>query len=413
MTKRRKFLLPLIIIWILSLAALQWMLRIEPALIANPQLFAYGTWIENFHSSILYKIYWILGDWTECQGYKSLPGAIGLIVSGFLAHFAMKKNPALKMYPVCGPIGLFPQMILAGCTGVAVAVFVYAGGSWNGAVWFPTFMACASIPAAVVLTYGAHWTVWLSAGIIGGLIQCPLSIFANNLAGVFGVPPIVVFTIVAVGFGGMLVGEVFRLLPWNKELLCNPEVRIFKPYHETSTPKPEATASWYLHRLLADFTDLLFFGNEWTSIVMIAGLVLSWFLNPLHVCYGVPTLFPAMLAGQFLGTSLAIFIWYERYEKQGSFNTFCVNEVMAVTPLFFGLAGTPAVTSPLFLAAMAALSAVICPWICEKLTGFFIRFSSKRYDGVVAGVIASAPALGISIAVITFSFKGLLALSIF
>ena len=114
-----------------------------------------------------------------------------------------------------------------------------------------------------------------------------------------------------------------------------------------------------------------------------------------------------------LGTSLAVFIWYPKYKELGTYNTFCVNEVMAIVPLFFGLAGEAATYNPLFLIVMAIVSAIFCPPFCAWLSGQLSKLTFKRYEAACAGVIAAAPTLGINIIIITLLFKLLLSVGLF
>lgn len=402
---------PLIIIWAAAILLFHGMCAIEPTLAASPKLFSFGDWLARSQDGILYKVFWTIGDWTDCQGFRSLPGGAALVLSGLIVHFILKKGCKAKMYPVAAPLGVMPQIILTGFVGVGLATALYGSGLSAG--WLPTFLPCCTIPAALVLTYGSHWTVWLTGGVMGCLIQYPLSVLANNLAGIIGIPPICTFTILAVGFGGIVMTEIYRFLPWCRAAAKDENKRVFHPYETVNAPVPEATVGWYIRRFLADFTDLLFFGNEWVGICYIGGLTLSWVLNPAHICYGVPRLYPAMLCGMMLGTSLAIFLWYPKYKELGAYNTFCVNEVMAVVPLFFGLAGEAATFNPIFLIVMAIISAVICPPFCAAVSGWIGKLTFKRYEGACAGVIAAAPTLGLSIILITLIFKGFLAVGLF
>ena len=406
-----KLAVPMVIIWCAAILLFMVMQNGEDFFAANPKLFDYVTWTTEYQDNILYKIFWIIGDWTECQAYKSLPGALALLISGFIFYGIMRNGKKHKMFPVLGPINLFPGMVLAGFTGVIVSNILFGWQLQFG--WIPTFLACASIPGAVVITYGGHWKVWLTAGILGGVIQYPLSYLSLQIANKISMTPLVVFTIIAVGLGGALITEIIRLLPWMKDVIKDESARGIVPVETLEIPQPEASISWYLRRMMADFTELLFFGNEWVGLIYILALVLSWAMNPAHIAYGIPYLFPAMIAGQFMASSLSIVLWYGTYKKRGGFNTYCANEAMAVVPVFFGTIGVTAFTNIWFIVAMAVISAVLCPWIVDKVGGLLAKLTSKRYEGAVAGVTSAAPALGISIGVVTLLCKGLLMTGLF
>ena len=409
--KRQTMIIPMVCIWVIAIALFYGMCAIEPTLAASPKLFSFGDWLARSQDGILYKVFWMIGDWTDCQGFRSLLGGAALVLSGLVVHFIIKSGCKAKMYPMAAPLEVMPQIILTGFIGVGLGVALFGDGL--ATAWLPTFLPCCTIPAALVLTYGTHWTVWLTGGVLGCLIQYPLSVLANNLAGMLGLPPLCTFTILAVGFGGIVMTEIYRLLPWCRKAVLHPEARVFKPLESANAPVSEATIGWYIRRCLTDFTDLLFFGNEWVSVCYIGGLTLSWALNPAHIVYGVPKLYPAMLCGMLLGTSLAVFIWYPKYKELGTYNTFCVNEVMAIVPLFFGLAGEAATYNPLFLIVMAIVSAIFCPPFCAWLSGQLSKLTFKRYEAACAGVIAAAPTLGINNIIITLLFKLLLSVGLF
>ena len=85
--KRQTMILPMVGIWVIALALFYGMCAIEPALSASPKLFSFGDWLARSQDGILYKVFWMIGDWTDCQGFRSLPGGAALVISGLVVHF--------------------------------------------------------------------------------------------------------------------------------------------------------------------------------------------------------------------------------------------------------------------------------------------------------------------------------------
>lgn len=94
---------PLIIIWAAAILLFHGMCAIEPTLAVSPKLFSFGDWLARSQDGILYKVFWTIGDWTDCQGFRSLPGGAALVLSGLIVHFILKKGCKAKMYPVAAP----------------------------------------------------------------------------------------------------------------------------------------------------------------------------------------------------------------------------------------------------------------------------------------------------------------------
>ena len=83
---RWTMLFPMIIIWVIAIALFYGMCALEPSLSASPKLFSFGDWLARSQDGILYKVFWMIGDWTDCQGFRSLLGGAALVLSGLVVQ---------------------------------------------------------------------------------------------------------------------------------------------------------------------------------------------------------------------------------------------------------------------------------------------------------------------------------------
>lgn len=157
----------------------------------------------------------------------------------------------------------------------------------------------------------------------------------NTLVPLFGIPGVVanVFTM---ALTGIIVMKVCHTLPWMKRV---PLRTIEKGQSEMSTEEKARsiqTPQWFLRRVLADFTEAQFYGNEVAGIFLLVGVSLDWILNSQHPAYGSGTL-PAMILSQFVAAAVGIWLYTEKYIEQGWYATFV--PVVSVGPacvLVFG-----------------------------------------------------------------------------
>lgn len=420
MKDRLKMLPALAVIWAISIVAMMAMWQIEPSLWARASQYipGYEIWLAGDHDTPLGMLLYILANWTECHGLMCwLAGAV-MIGSGFIVHWYLRKNKdkkGIKMYPPAGPGGGYLGMIAAGFVGLIVANLVW-GFRFDveaGVTYLAVFIVCCAIPAGITLTYGNNWKVWLTAGVICGLLQYPLEEVCFNLAAQLHIPPLILFTTVVVMVGGIICVEIFRLCPWVKKYIKEPETRQQTPYVQTDCA-PRATSGWLFRRTMADWTEIMFFGNEWIGVATIAALVLSWWLNPWSVVYASAGVMPGMVFGSLLAGSLALFVYYPKYKAAGFYNTFCVVSAFLLTFLYYGMNGTPQACSSLPLILIAAVfMAFIAPQICAACSGWLGPRLSKRYEGAVLAVLVNAPSIGVTVLVCFLATSGLIATGLF
>lgn len=395
---RSKIFLGLVVLWAIALGIYFGMPPLEAKLLAGtPSLFDYVTWQEGAASGWgLYRILWVIGDWTEGTVSKALFGSVGLFIGGYIAYVLWKKNSPKMGNPICADLGVFPWVILAAFTGMFVSTLLYANNLVDG--WVPTFLPGCTIPAAIVFMFGGGKKVALTAGVLSGIIQFPMGMIGIKLATLLGAPGISGNAIFGMCIAGIIIIEIFKELPWirpivkaNKEAKAEAE-RIaaenppepLNAGEETPLPPTIGTGvKWMGRRTLADFTEIYFLGNEYAGLGLVLGVLLSWFLNPLHTGYGGPNFTSAILAGQIMGVSLGIFVHYGHWQKYGWYNTFTASIAQGALVLTFG----PSLS---VIVIGAVMSATLCPFLA-----FYFASKFNRYQGVIGGTFG----MGIAIAI--------------
>ena len=85
------------------------------------------------------------------------------------------------------------------------------------------------------------------------------------------------------------------------------------PYKDKAPVLPEPKLGFMVRRTITDLTELSFVGSDVAAVFLLAGAFISWFLNPAHLCSGIPFLFPAILCSQLLTGALCVFFFYDKW----------------------------------------------------------------------------------------------------
>ena len=392
MESRKKMLGGVAIIWIVAILLYYVMLYLEPILLQSPHLFDAVTWTTKAIDDPVYKLWWAIGDLTEGAVYKSVIASFGIVGFGFIAHFINKKRPQTKIMPVSYSTGNFPWIVLAACVGLLVSTILYSDQLTMG--WIPTFLPGCTIPAALVVMYGGGARVALTGGVLSGIIQYPLAYAGMILSAKLGMPSLVFVSIIGMSVSGIIITEIFRLLPWTRGYVTGKRTPSVPGVDERCKPiGAEPTAGWVIRRTLTDPTEVFFFGSELAGIGLLLGAFLSWGLNPAHNCYGVPFLFGAIVCGQLMGTSLTAVLYYEKWKTYGFYPTYSVAIGVGVELLFFG-------TSMPLIIACVILSSLICPFLAGKAWVFCIT-KLPRYPSMIGSVAG----MGVGIAIVSIIIK--------
>jgi hypothetical protein len=323
-----------------------WLAAAQPAL---PSLVpGYASWGLGYTDPTWYA-YWILGDTTEPILAKSALGGLLMIAGATLAHVARRRGRRWQGFAMaCGTGDLWPWVLVAAGMGLLASNLLWG---WTLGDWQPTFAPLVSVPPALVIVYGPGWRVATTGAVLGAILVTPIALVLVNLVCVpMNMSPVVGSTL-AMSVGGLAAFWLCRRLPW------------FPPPRTTRTSPPpgadEAPAparygpSWVPRRILADFTEAHFYGNEWAGAGLLLGCVLHFLLNPAAPAYG-SGLLPQLLATQVLTAACGVLLWGGRWASSGWYPTFVpIVSVAPATVLAFG--GTlPSIVAGAVLGAAAA-----------------------------------------------------------
>lgn len=305
---------------------------IEDGLTDGRAFFAFEGWPERAADSVWWRILWFFGDLTEAQFYKASLGGIGVLLFAFLAYGLDRARSRWRGFPIAYGTGLLPWIVLASSLGLALSLVLFGDNLAQG--WAPTFVPFVSVPAAVVLVYGGSWRVAVTGAVLGALFTFPIAyLLIQEVLAPGGLPP-VIGNVASMWIGGIIVLEVCRQLPWMR--LPEPQAADVGPTEdapETAPAPPEesltAGRGWFPRRVLADFSEAQFFGNELASAGLILGTLLTWLLNPLNPAYG-SGLLPGILLSQVLAAAVGILLYQRQWEIHGWYPTFV--PVVSVAP---------------------------------------------------------------------------------
>lgn len=164
-------------------------------------------------------------------------------------------------------------------------------------------------------------------------------------------------------------------------------------FHRATRPN-----RFFLRRLLADFGEPLFCGNEYVGVLLLPGATIAWIMNPFHVTYNTGV-FPAVLFSQMVSVALSIYLYFDQWLVNDWFPSFptLVSTAPGVTMLWGG---------DLRVAVIAAVfGGIVCPalaWQMEQRMpahwpGFIAATGSKTVSTVLCGrlILFLRPVLGI------------------
>lgn len=330
---------------------------------------------------------WVLGDTTEAVFFKSALGGIGMIAGAWIAHVAWRRGRRLG-FPLAAGTGLFPSMFAAAALGLVLSNLLWGWTVPASGGWQPTFVAFVAVPAAVVLVYGAGWRVAVTGAVLGAALNTPVALVVVNY---FCLPlglPTVIGNVTGMWGGALVTFLLCRRLPW----LHRPAPTEDNDPVEVSDPPVERHGpAWVVRRVLADFTEAPFYGNEIASIGLLFGTILAFVLNPAAPVYGGGTL-PALLTAQVTTSTLGVLLYRPQWIAHGWYPTFVpLVSVAPATVLTYG----PGVHT---VVAGAVLGALIGPpvaaWISRQLPSDFHPFIGNVVSMAVC-TLTAVPVLGL------------------
>lgn len=358
------------------------MLALEGSIESNSMLFSYDTWLDKAPDNLLYRVFWFIGDITEAEFYASLLGGIGILVFAFIAYRLDQADSRWRGYPISYGTGLWAWILLATSIGLALSVALF--GNLLSGGWVPTFVPFVSVPAGVVFVYGKGWKNALTGGILGALVTFPIAyLVIQYILNPLSLPP-VIGNVTGMWLGAIIVFELCRYLPWMSQEEEAPTEGGEIPETEEATDLPEPPSAvdttsrgWFGRRVLCDFSEAQFYGNEYASAGLLLGTLLSWLLNPLHPALG-SGLLPAILLSQILATATGIFLYYEQWRNLEWYPTFV--PVVSVAPaavLVYG--GT--MQSIIVSAVLGAIAgAPVAQFVIDRLPNHWHLFIGNTFS---------------------------------
>lgn len=310
------------------------MLALQGTVEGNEALFPFETWLQEAPGSPLYRLLWFVGDFTEAEFYKSLLGGVGIVAFALLAYLLDRAGSRWRGFPISYGTGLWPWVLVSSLIGLAISVILFGGLLSDG--WVPTFVPFVSVPAGIVFVYGRGWSKALTGGVLGALITFPIAYLVITYVLTPLSLPAVIGNVTGMWLGAIIAFEICRLLPWMTREDAPPEGEDIPETEQAAefrepppAEHPTAKRGWFGRRVLADFSEAQFYGNELASAGLILGTLLSWAMNPLHPAYG-SGLLPAILLSQILASAVAVLLYYERWRELEWYPTFV--PVVSVAP---------------------------------------------------------------------------------
>lgn len=127
---------------------------------------AHGQWLDYAQrvatlDEPLSRLRWIVGDISEVAFYKHELPALGLLLGACLAHWAQVRGYRWQGFAICYGSGLWPWVFTSSLLGLLLSHALW-GWTLASGIWQPTFVAFVSLPAAMVLLFGAGWRVTIT-----------------------------------------------------------------------------------------------------------------------------------------------------------------------------------------------------------------------------------------------------------
>ncbi len=329
---------------------------------------------------------WVIGDISEFAFYKHEFAAIGLLAGAGLAWWAGNSGKRWQGFALSHGSGLWPWLVTSSLLGLLLSNLVW-GWTLDVDTWQPTFVTFVSLPAAMVLLYGPGWKVAITGAVLGALLVTPASVLLVNYVCVPWKIPAVVGAVSGMALGSAVA---FTLCKWFPLLITS--------HHTAVTPPPPQQARtyglvWGMRRVLADFSEAPFFGNELASLGLLAGVLLAWYLNPQSPVYGTGLLLP-ILAGQGLSSAIGIYLWRGHWMTKGWYPTYI--PIVSVVPAAVLTHGG----SALVVALSAVLGALVAPplasGLAQKLPAWMHPFVAN-FVAMAVSTLLIVPFIGLLI----------------
>lgn len=314
----------------------------------------YGEMVASLPHPVAW-VRWVLGDISEVAFYKHELASLGLLSGAYLAWWASRQGKRWQGFSIAYGTGLWPWLVTSSLLGLLLSNLLW-GWSVTSETWQPTFAAFVSLPAAMVLMFGGGWKVTINGAVLGALLVTPMCLLIVNWVCLPLNLPVVIGNVL-----GMAVGSIVAFLLCRRVPLL-----VRSDYIAPVRPAPAKPSTygvvWSLRRVLADFSEAPFFGNELASLGLIAGVLLAYALNPVSPAYG-SGLVLYLIGAQALTSALGVVIWRSQWIKRGWYPTYV--PLVSVVPAAVLTHGG----SWVVIGSSALLGALIAPPLACALAG--------------------------------------------
>ena len=335
----------------------------------------YADMMGDFPSPLAW-LRWVIGDISEVAFYKHEFASLGLLLGGALGYWASRYAKTWQGFSISYGTGLWPWLVTSSLLGLALSNALW-GWTLTADTWQPTFAAFVSLPAAMVLLFGGGWKVTLNGAVLGALLVTPCCLLMVNFVCLPLGLPVVIGNVLGMALGSALAFSLCRCVPVLVKSQVEPIVE--KP---AARPKPDYGVIWTLRRVLADFSEAPFFGNEWASLGMLAGVLLAYALNPLSPAYGSGLLLH-LVAAQAFTSLLGVIIWRSQWQKLGWYPTYVpLVSVVPAAVLTYGASATVMIAS-------AVLGALVAPPLANAIARRLPQYMHPYIGNVLSMAIST------------------------
>ncbi|MCK8664325.1 hypothetical protein M1M11_05435 [Pseudomonas azerbaijanoccidens] len=279
---------------------------------------SYNDMVSAFPASSAW-LRWILGDISEVAFYKHEFASIGLLAGAYLAYWANRTGKAWQGFAISYGTGLWPWLITSSLLGLLLSNLLW-GWTVTANSWQPTFVAFVSLPAAMVLMFGGGWKVTINGAIMGALLVTPMCLLIVNYVCNPLALPVVIGNVLGMAIASIVAFLLCRYWP-SLVKSRHPETPAASVEPPAITKTPDYGVIWSLRRVLADFSEAPFFGNELASIGLLLGALLAYSLNPMSPVYG-SGLLPQLIGAQALTSAIGVVIWRRQWMLRGWYPTY-------------------------------------------------------------------------------------------
>ncbi|MDY7533930.1 hypothetical protein RGV33_20000 [Pseudomonas sp. Bout1] len=298
---------------------------------------------------------WVLGDISEVAFYKHELASVGLLGGAYLAWWASRTGKSWQGFAISYGTGLWPWLVTSSLLGLLLSNALW-GWTVTTDTWQPTFAAFVSLPAAMVLMFGGGWKVTLNGAVLGALLVTPMCLLIVNYVCMPLGLPVVIGNVLGMAVGSVIAFVLCRRVP----ALVRSDYTA--PQRPAPLPPPTYGVVWSVRRVLADFSEAPFFGNELASLGLLAGVLLAYALNPVSPAYG-SGLILHLIGAQALTSALGVVIWRHQWIKRGWYPTYV--PLVSVVPAAVLTHGG----SWMVMGTSALLGALIAPPLACAIAG--------------------------------------------